>query len=158
MVALSELGAPAGSNPQPPEPLPTYKRPQSVLVVVYTRQGEVLMLRRRQPGDFWQSVTGSLRWGETARRAAERELFEETGMRAQGRLVDCRKTYRFPIIPPWRERYAPEAHYNTEHVFRLELPGRRMIRLNRREHTEWRWLSVEQAARRASSWTNPRRT
>ena len=66
MVALSELGAPAGSNPQPPEPLPTYKRPQSVLVVVYTRQGEVLLLRvnlatvrEKSPEAFSQHVAAS---------------------------------------------------------------------------------------------------
>jgi len=48
-------------------------------VVVYTVTDEVLALRRRQPPDFWQSVTGSLRWDETdPLDAARRELFEET--------------------------------------------------------------------------------
>ncbi|MCW8948496.1 MAG: NUDIX domain-containing protein, partial [Sedimenticola sp.] len=41
-----------------------YKRPESVLVVIYTDQGEVLMLNRTRPKGFWQSVTGSLKWGE----------------------------------------------------------------------------------------------
>ena len=31
------------------------------------------MLRRHEPADFWQSVTGSLRWGESAAEAAARE-------------------------------------------------------------------------------------
>ncbi|HEX6549558.1 MAG TPA: dihydroneopterin triphosphate diphosphatase, partial [Gammaproteobacteria bacterium] len=34
-----------------------FKRPESVLVVIYTSRGEVLQLRRREPADFWQSVT-----------------------------------------------------------------------------------------------------
>ncbi|MBP8186489.1 MAG: NUDIX domain-containing protein [Comamonas sp.] len=40
-----------------------YKIAQSVLVVIYTPQGEVLLLQRTlgdgHGGDFWQSVTGS---------------------------------------------------------------------------------------------------
>ncbi|MGD8932832.1 MAG: NUDIX domain-containing protein, partial [Chromatiales bacterium] len=53
-------------------PADTYKRPESVLVVVYTAGGEVLLLRRTRPRDFWQSVTGSLHWGESPRQAARR--------------------------------------------------------------------------------------
>jgi len=131
-----------------------FKRPESVLVVVYTSRGEVLMLNRTRPKGFWQSVTGSLKWGEGARQAAERELFEETGLRAAGRLRDARHTERFPILPAWRSRFAPSSHYNREHLFYLGLPSRRTVRLNSREHSELRWLPISQAARLASSWTN----
>ncbi|HUH00249.1 MAG TPA: NUDIX domain-containing protein, partial [Gammaproteobacteria bacterium] len=61
-------------------PLPVPKRPISVLVVVHTRSGEVLLLERIQPPGWWQSVTGSLEAGETPWDAAVRELHEETGM------------------------------------------------------------------------------
>jgi len=131
-----------------------FKRPESVLVLVHTRIGEVLLLRRRKPRWFWQSVTGSLRWDESPRLAAERELLEETGLRAEGRLVDCGRTVSFPIIPPWKARYAPNAHLNREHWFRLEIPSRRMVCLRPAEHREYRWLPALEAARRASSWTN----
>ena len=130
------------------------KRPESVLVVVYTRAGEVLMLRRTRPAGFWQSVTGSLEWGESPRQAAERELFEETGLRSGGRLVDCRVQVRFPIVRAWRDRYAPNVRFNLEHRFRLQLPGRRLIRIDPDEHREYRWLPQPRAARLASSWTN----
>lgn len=131
-----------------------FKRPESVLVVVYTDRGEVLMLNRTRPKGFWQSVTGSLKWGEGVRQAAERELLEETGLRASGRLRDARRTERFPILPAWRGRFAPSSHYNREHLFYLRLTSRRTIRLNPREHSELRWLPISQAARLASSWTN----
>ena len=122
--------------------------------MVYTQAGEVLMLRRTRPVDFWQSVTGSLAWHESPRMAAERELREETGLAMKSGIVDCRHTERFPVIHPWRTRYAPGVHYNREHWFALCLPDRRTIRLNPAEHVEHRWLPFYRAAALASSWTN----
>jgi dATP pyrophosphohydrolase len=131
-----------------------YKRPVSVLVVVYSHSGEVLMLRRKWPADFWQSVTGSLQWGETAQQAARRELKEETGLDAGDALVDAGISNRFPILSEWRTRYAPEVRFNTEHVFYLELPRPSEILLNPDEHSEYCWLAWKRAAERASSYTN----
>jgi len=123
-------------------------------VVVITAGGEVLLMRRCRPAGFWQSVTGSLEWGETAPQAAARELYEETGLRAGGRLIDLRRKVRFPIVGPWRARYAPDRHWNLEHAYALLLPHRRLIRLAPGEHREYRWLPWPQAARRATSWSN----
>lgn len=131
-----------------------YKRPESVLVVVHNRAGEVLLLRRRHPPWFWQSVTGSLGWDETPRQAARRELFEETGLRPGDRLTDCGHSVVFPIVPPWRARYAPAARYNREHWFALALEGRRTINLSASEHSQYRWMPVMEARRRVTSWTN----
>ena len=125
-----------------------------MLVLVYTAAGEVLMLRRTLPANFWQSVTGGLAWGESPRQAAVRELYEETGVRAGGALVDWRRNECFPIVGPWRARYAPAERFNREHWFGLQLPSRRLIRLNPKEHGEYRWLPIPRAARLASSWTN----
>lgn len=136
--------------------VPPYKRPESVLVVVYTATGKVLLLRRIQPPDFWQSVTGSLRWDETEPRdAALRELREETGLIVDIRqLRDLHRTYRFPILPQWRARYAPEVTENTEHVFTLELPAETALTIHPAEHVEYGWFGFDEAAAKASSWTN----
>lgn len=131
-----------------------HKRPESVLVVVYTRQGEYLLMERMQPYGFWQSVTGSLEWDETPLHAATRELQEETGLSAEFRLKDLRRGESFRIVPPWKKRYAKHHLFNREHWFALQLPSRRMIRLNHHEHRQFRWLSADQALKRASSWTN----
>ncbi|HHW76816.1 MAG TPA: dihydroneopterin triphosphate diphosphatase [Xanthomonadaceae bacterium] len=132
-----------------------YKRPESVLVVVYTAAGEVLVLRRCQPPDFWQSVTGSLRWEETnPLDAARRELCEETGLGDGVEVVACGTINRFPILPPWRHRYAPNVTENIEHVFRILLPERRPIVLNPAEHLEYEWLPRAVAVARVTSWTN----
>jgi dATP pyrophosphohydrolase len=133
---------------------PGYRRPESVLVLIYTRAGEVLLLQRRTPADYWQSVTGSLEWEEPADAAAVREVREETGLEVGDCLVDCHHTSRFEIIPPWRSRYAPNDNTNTEHVFRVEYSARPAIRINLSEHSRYQWLARAEALARASSRTN----
>lgn len=147
---------PAPDSPEPglAGPEVRYKRPRSVLVVVYTLAGEFLLLRRTAPAGFWQSVTGSLRPNETPRNAALRELYEETGLCPGGGLQDLRRQVRFPILPAWRARYAPGVRDNLEHWFAVALSGHRLIRLNPLEHSEYRWVSAERALRLASSSSN----
>jgi len=131
------------------------KRPESVLVVVYTAADEVLVLLRRHPPNFWQSVTGSLRWDETdPLAAAQRELREETGLSDAAEIVACGVINRFPILPAWRHRYAPNVAKNVEHVFRVLLPERQPILLNPAEHGEYQWLPRAAAAAKVASWTN----
>ncbi|WP_094300804.1 dihydroneopterin triphosphate diphosphatase [Imhoffiella purpurea] len=130
------------------------KRPQSVLVVICTRRGDFLLLRRTRPAGFWQSVTGSLSPGETPRSAAAREVREETGILAGGGLVDMRRSTLFPIIPAWRRRYGPNICFNREYRFALVLDSQRFVRLNPREHQEYLWLPAREAAELTGSWTN----
>ncbi len=128
------------------------KRPASVLVVIGNLAGEILLLERFDPAGFWQSVTGSLAPGESPRAAAEREVYEETGLCCAGRLIDPRRFRRFPIMPPWSRRYAPGVTHNIEHEFHLLLPARRLIRLV--EHRRYRWLPLDRGWELATSWTN----
>jgi dATP pyrophosphohydrolase len=129
-----------------------FKRPESILVVVHTRAGEVLMLQRRSPADFWQSVTGSLEQDESPLAAARRELREETGLQLP--VIDCHRSNRFPIHPGWRDRYAPGVQENTEYVFRAELAACCEVTLDPAEHRTYRWLPAAEAALLATSATN----
>jgi len=139
-----------GSTPNLPEMM---KRPESVLVVIHTPDLYCLMLERVEPADFWQSVTGSLRWDEAAADAAAREIREETGLDAVG-LVDAHEKRRFRIAPEWRHRYASDVTENVEHWFRLELSAVCEVTLNPAEHRRYEWLECEAAIERATSWTN----
>ena len=132
------------------------KLPVSVLVVVHTRDLDVLLLERAARGGFWQSVTGSLDHPEEPLEAAAlRELEEETGIGVRdGRLSDWRATNTFEIYAHWRHRFAPGVTHNTEHVFGFALEGRRPVRLAADEHVASLWLPWREAAQRCFSPSN----
>jgi len=126
-----------------------------VLVVVHTRDGKVLLLRRTDHPGFWQSVTGSLEWGESHPiDAAVRELAEETGLTDVSRLRETGIRNHYEIFPEWRHRYAPDITHNTEHLFFLKLEAEAVIRLNGSEHSEYCWLTINDALACAGSRTN----
>ncbi len=131
---------------------PRLRRPESVLVVVFTTAGEVLLLHRREPV-FWQSVTGSLEHGENASQAAARELAEETGL-IDVELIDCAHSYRFEIKPAWQHKYPAGVRYNTEHAFLCPLAKRTPVTLSHTEHSDYCWKPFEQALEMVWSWSN----
>jgi dATP pyrophosphohydrolase len=130
-----------------------YRRPESVLIVIYTDGGEFLLLERRRPPGFWQSVTGSLEWGEFADAAARREVVEETGI-TQGVLVNLQWTQVYEILPAFGKVYAPGITRNLEHAFSLRLAQRVPVILSDSEHVQFRWTSGLDAVATASSSTN----
>ena len=130
-----------------------HRRPESVLVVIHTPRLECLLLQRVLPAGFWQSVTGSLQWGETALDAARREVVEETGLDPGG-LRDAHVTRRFEINPEWRRKFAPDVHENVEHAFYLEVPRPVPVELNPDEHSAYAWVALDDAIARVWSWTN----
>jgi len=133
-----------------------YKRPVSVLVVIYAKDTKrVLMLQRRDDPEFWQSVTGSLEDDELALQAAVREVKEEVTIDVadeQLQLVHCQRTVEFEIFSHLRHRYAPGIERNTESWFCLALPHERAIVFT--EHLAYRWVDAPEAAALTKSWSN----
>ena len=132
----------------PVSDLSNFKIPESVLVVIHTPTLEVLLIERKDHAGFWQSVTGSKDFlSESFAHTAAREVFEETGIRADaGQFVDWAVSNTYDIYPSYRHRYAPDVTRNTEWVFSLCVPSHTQITLSPTEHTAFQWLPLQAAA------------
>lgn len=148
------------------------KIPVSVLVVMYSANGDFLLIERADKAGYWQSVTGSLdAWDEPPLATAVRELAEETGFQAEpdrATLLACtpaqlREPFRvrawphclqYEIMPHWRHRYPDGVTHNTEHWFAVCLPDGALPLLAEREHVGHAWLSARDAAGRCFSPNN----
>jgi dATP pyrophosphohydrolase len=142
-----------------------YKIPESVLVVIYTADLQVLLIERADKPGFWQSVTGSKdHVDEPLAQTARREVHEETGivlgsgqtagMVPLENLRDWQLSNVYEIYPVWRHRYAPGVVKNVEHVFGLRVPRDIPVTLAPREHTQYVWLPYREAADKCFSPSN----
>jgi dihydroneopterin triphosphate diphosphatase len=132
-----------------------YKIPVSILVIIYTKDMEILLLHRKDKKNFWQSVTGSIEEGESPVNAAKRELLEETGIDHQEfLLLDWKFSQQYEIFPHWRYRYEPNVTHNIEHVFSVELPEKIIVNLEPSEHIEYKWVPLHDAIKEVFSGTN----
>ena len=133
----------------------SYKTPISSLVIIYTKQLDILLLSRCDKKNFWQSVTGSLEKNESPIYTAKREVFEETGIVCDNYLLeDWNLNHQYKIFSHWRHRYRPGVLYNTEHIFGLELPQKLPISLAPEEHNDFKWVGLDSAKKLVFSWTN----
>lgn len=132
-----------------------WKRPESVLILIHRADFKTLILERADFKNGWQSVTGSLEANERPAQTAERELFEETGLRLhQGELLNWHQTQRYEIYPRWRWRYPPQVTHNVEHVFSFFLREDAPIILAPAEHVAFEWCDLATAGARVFSDSN----
>jgi 8-oxo-dGTP pyrophosphatase MutT (NUDIX family) len=110
--------------------------PHEALVGV-VRDGRILVLHRTDER-YWHLVAGGLESGETAVGAAARELWEETGLRAEPR-------------PQGWSFVHDEIRVD---VFAVEAPAGWEPTLNE-EHTEYRWAALDEALA-LLHWPEPR--
>ena len=116
------------------------------IVVVVRREGAFLALRRAPERlGYWSLVAGVLEPEETPQEAAQRELLEETGLRAVVRSLPIQLSYSLLDDPPAiRARYAPGIERVTVHAFVADADAGWEPVLDA-EHDLHRWCDLEEA-------------
>ena len=116
------------------------------IVVVVRRQGELLVMRRAPERlGYWSLVAGGLEPDETPRRRRERELLEETALKAEVRKLPIALSYSLLDDPPAiRARYAPGIERVTVHAFVTDAPDGWEPTLDA-EHDLYRWCDLDEA-------------
>jgi len=92
--------------------------------------------------DFWQPVTGGLEEGETEVEALKREVWEETGIKNVVRIIENVAYFEYP-----------DAHFINikgfdfikEYVFGVDVDPNEGITIDRKEHSQFRWCSFQEA-------------
>ena len=116
------------------------------IVVVVRREGELLVMRRAPERlGYWSLVAGGLEPDETPTEAAQRELLEETGLRAEVRPLPIALSYSLLDDPPAiRARYAPGVERVTVHAFAADAEAGWEPTLDA-EHDVYRWCGLDEA-------------
>jgi 8-oxo-dGTP pyrophosphatase MutT (NUDIX family) len=116
-------------------------------IVMVVRRGAEFLVMRRAPErlGYWSLAAGGLEPEETPLQAATRELFEETGLRAELRPLPVSLSYSLRNDPPAvRVRYAPGVETVTVHAFVADAPQDWEPTLDA-EHDLHRWCDLDSA-------------
>ncbi|HUP62591.1 MAG TPA: lipoyl(octanoyl) transferase LipB [Thermoanaerobaculia bacterium] len=125
------------------------------LVKVLVRDGDRVLLLHRRPerGNFWQSITGAIEDGESPLETARRELREETGQNAEPEALDL--TQSFMIESHFLEARHPSPIIASEIAFAAMLDSRVPVALDAVEHDAYGWFTFAEAYERIR-WTDDR--
>lgn len=139
-------GPPDGTLARHARPDPRYRR--GVGIMLLDRKGRVFVGRRNDvTGAHWQMPQGGVDAGERARRAALRELKEETGIETARILAVSRAwfAYDFPpelLATAWGGRYRGQ----TQRWFAMRFLGEDRdidIATAEPEFVEWHWVAPQ---------------
>ena len=112
--------------------------PIEVEAILFRRSNkkiEYLLLKRLpEKGGFWQPITGGLEEGETKIEALRREVREETGIKNIIRIIEDVHSFEFSDPSPYKE-----------YAYGVEVSPTETIILDKKEHSEFRWCSFQEA-------------
>ncbi len=107
-------------------------------IVVFDKSGMVLLLKRaksKRNGGRWEIPGGSLRYGESPRRGALRELREETGFKLSP--FDIKPVDTFGMLYP---------EMKVEFIiplYTVVIDGAEPV-IRPEEHDDWGWFTIDQ--------------
>jgi dihydroneopterin triphosphate diphosphatase len=124
------------------------RAPFQVVVVLFRARSDAYeyAIFRRADGDIWQWIAGGGEGSETPAQATVREAFEEAGVPVNSSLYRLRTVDSVPVSDfVARTLWPADTYVIPQHFFACEADS--FIPTLSAEHTEWRCVNYEQAAR-----------
>jgi len=121
--------------------------PFNVLVYPYRQVGdekfEYALLKRSDAG-FWQGISGGGEGEETPLQAAQRETYEETSLPPEAPFLPLATVEPVPVVE-FRDSHlwGEDVYVIPQYCFGVLVKDRELVLS--REHTEYQWLSYEEA-------------
>lgn len=117
-----------------------------VIAVVRRPDGEILAFERCDNPGQWQLPQGGINAGESPKKAAWRELKEETGLGKKS--VTLVGEYPYWTVYEWRNNTPRHGRYGQAHRwFIFEPIGEVTPRPDGREFGDWKWTAPKDLAR-----------
>ena len=125
--------------------------PLQILVLPYRvsaigRLEFAIFRRSNYQDDCWQGIAGGAETGETVEQAARREMFEEAAIPGDALLMPLDSVASIPAsFFRDRDLWGPMTYVVPQRAFGVELSRHEIVLSD--EHTEFRWVPYEDAAR-----------
>jgi tRNA nucleotidyltransferase (CCA-adding enzyme) len=128
---------------------------KAVFIVVYRKNKnkiEYLLLKRNKHWRGWEFPKGGIDEGETEKETAERETYEETGLKPK-KLTSykIKGKYNYPKL--LRDR--PNTIGQTYKLFSAEVEDEK-IKIDKREHSGYKWFTANEAIKKLT-WPNQKK-
>ena len=102
-----------------------------------------LIFHRIKNWEGWELLKGGIQDGETKLKALKREIKEETGLKKYEIIKKTGKIIKYK----WPKQFAKDHHiyFGAEHSFYLIKAKESKIKIDKREHDSYKWVTAEEA-------------
>jgi 8-oxo-dGTP pyrophosphatase MutT (NUDIX family) len=130
---------------------------KAVFILVYsinskTKKPEYLVLKRKLHWIGWEFPKGGIEWYDFfKRRAAIRELREETGIKKVLKIKKFDFSGRYPYAREYSDRRGFQGQTYILYAAQVEKP--KTISIDKKEHSDFKWLTYDKALK-TLKWSN----